>query len=178
MMKSGILIFLFMTVSMNSCRNESVQDIPAGKPGKGDMEELNRYLVRKDRERILNYIERKGFEMQESPTGLWYQVKKSGEGEFLNSDTKIIIEYDCYLLDGTICYSSDELGPKEIVLGRTGIEPGLYEGLRLLRPGAEAVFILPPFLAHGLPGDGNKIPPRSVIVYEVKVLGTDKYDKE
>lgn len=170
MMKADLHILVYLTIFLISCSNRTVQDAPPGKPGKSDMEELNRYLIQKDRERIQNYIERKGLEMEESPTGLWYQILKQGEGEFLNSNNTFRMEYDCYLLDGTKCYSSQELGPKEILLDRTAIEPGLYEGLRSLKPGAEAVFILPPFLAHGLPGDGNKIPPRSVIVYEVKIL--------
>lgn len=170
MIKRGIHIYVFLTIILISCRNETVQDAPPGKPGKSDLEELNRYLIAKDRERILNYIERKGLEMKESQTGLWYQILKQGEGSFLNSSKRVVMEYECYLLDGTKCYSSEDLGPKEIILGRTGIEPGLYEGLMLLKPGGEAIFILPPFLAHGLPGDGNKIPPRSVIVYNVKIL--------
>jgi FKBP-type peptidyl-prolyl cis-trans isomerase len=74
------------------------------------------------------------------------------------------------LLDGTLCYSSADLGPKEIVLGKTELEPGMNEGLRLLKPGAEALFILPPFLAFGLVGDGKKIPPRTIIVYSVSIL--------
>jgi hypothetical protein len=32
------------------------------------------------------------------------------------------------------------------------------------------VFILPPFLAFGLVGDGKKIPPRTIIVYNVSIL--------
>ena len=62
------------------------------------------------------------------------------------------------------------LGPKEIVLGRSQLEPGLNEGLRMLKTGAEATFILPPFLAYGLIGDGKKIPSRAVIIYNVNIL--------
>ncbi len=52
------------------------------------------------------------------------------------------------------------------------MEAGLNQGLRMLKPGGEAIFILPPFLAYGLKGDGNKIPSRSVIVYEIKILNS------
>ena len=79
------------------------------------------------------------------------------------------MDYECFLLDGTLCYSSTEQGPKDIVIGRADIEPGMNEGLKLLRRGAEAIFILPPFLAYGLVGDGKKIPPRSTIVYNVSI---------
>jgi len=34
----------------------------------------------------------------------------------------------------------------------------------------QARLILPPHLAHGLTGDGNKIPARAIIVYDIKVL--------
>jgi FKBP-type peptidyl-prolyl cis-trans isomerase len=40
----------------------------------------------------------------------------------------------------------------------------------MLREGDKARFILPPHIAHGLLGDENRIPPRSVIVYEVELL--------
>jgi FKBP-type peptidyl-prolyl cis-trans isomerase len=134
------------------------------------MEELNRYLIRKDRERIENYIERKGLQMTESPTGLWYQIIRQGEGNFIKENNRIVMGYVCSLLDGTQCYSSEELGPMEVIPGRTSIPAVLYEGLRLLKPGAKAIFILPPFLAFGLPGDGKKIPPQSVVIYNVNIL--------
>ena len=35
-------------------------------------------------------------------------------------------------------------------MGRSEMEAGLNEGLRMLKPGAEAIFIIPPFLAYGL----------------------------
>jgi FKBP-type peptidyl-prolyl cis-trans isomerase len=134
------------------------------------MAEMNRYLVQKDREIIENYIERKNLKMTESPTGLWYYVKDDGNGEYLKDNDRIVMDYECSLLDGTVCYSSADLGPKEIILGRSDLESGMNEGLRLLKPGAEALFILPPFLAFGLVGDGKKIPPRTIIVYSVSIL--------
>jgi FKBP-type peptidyl-prolyl cis-trans isomerase len=54
-------------------------------------------------------------------------------------------------------------------MGRSEMEAGMNEGLRLLRPGSEAIFIMPPYLAYGLIGDRRKIPPRSVLVYRVSV---------
>ncbi len=50
-------------------------------PGINEMADLNKYLMRKDRERIKNYIERKNLKMNESPTGLWYQIIKEGNGQ-------------------------------------------------------------------------------------------------
>lgn len=164
------LIFFFFSFAAVSCGNNQGKPIPNNNPGKDEMADLNRYLVRKDRERIQNYIERKNLRMTESPTGLWYQIIREGEGEKFTDNSKVVLEYECSLLDGTRCYSSKTLGPKEVILGRSRMESGINEGLRLLKPGAEAIFILPPFLAYGLPGDGKMIPSGAVIVYNVNIL--------
>lgn len=156
-----------------SCKGKTRSEIVVPDRGRNDMTELNRYFVQKDREIIQNYIERKDLSMRESSTGLWYHIIKEGSGELITDNDKVTIAYECALLDGTKCYSSDVMGPKEIVPGKTDIEQGLYEGLRMLKPGAEALFIIPPFLAHGLIGDGNKIPPRAILVYDIKVLTVD-----
>jgi FKBP-type peptidyl-prolyl cis-trans isomerase FkpA len=169
-MKTKFILIIAILFSFVSCRSDQVaQKVPA-KPGKQEMAEMNRYLVQKDREIIENYIERKNLKMTESPTGLWYYVKDDGNGEYLKDNDRIVMDYECSLLDGTVCYSSADLGPKEIILGRSDLESGMNEGLRLLKPGAEALFILPPFLAFGLVGDGKKIPPRTIIVYSVSIL--------
>jgi len=164
------LLIIFLLVAFVSCRNNSVKPVLNSKPDMNEMADLNRYFVQKDRERIQNYIERKNLKMNESPTGLWYQIIKEGDGAAFTDNSKVIISYECSLLDGTSCYSSKTLGPKELTLGKSEMEPGLNEGLRLLRPGAEAIFILPPFLAYGLRGDGKMIPSRAIIVYNVNIL--------
>ena len=164
------LFFISLLILTSACRNGKDRGTEIYKPGENDMTELNRFMVQKDRERIQNYIERKKLNMSESPTGLWYLILKEGEGAKFTDRDKVVMEYECYLLDGTKCYSSASLGPRELVLGRSDMEAGLNEGLRMLRPGAEAIFILPPYLAFGLIGDGKKIPSRAVIVYHVNIL--------
>jgi FKBP-type peptidyl-prolyl cis-trans isomerase FkpA len=162
-----LVLFLFAIVS---CKNKSEKSYTNSRPGKNEMADLNKYLVQKDRERIQNYIERKNLSMKESPTGLWYQIIKEGTGDIFTNNDKIIMDYDCSLLDGTKCYSSKDLGQKAVILGRGDIEAGLNEGLHMLKPGAEAIFIIPPFLAYGLVGDSKRIPARATIVYNVVVI--------
>jgi FKBP-type peptidyl-prolyl cis-trans isomerase len=111
--------------------------------------------------------------MKESVNGLWYYITKEGTGKYFTENDKISFNYVCSLLDGTECYNSDKQGPKEFILGKSEIEAGLNEGLRLLKPGGEAIFILPPFLAYGLVGDGKSIPSRATIVYYIKILDSN-----
>lgn len=163
------ILIVFLVVSIVSCREKQGNTLNSPKPGKNEMADLNKYLVQKDRERIKSYIERKSLRMNESPTGLWFQIIREGDGKTFSNNDKVVMDYECSLLDGNKCYSSKDLGPKEVVLGRSEMEPGLNEGLRLLKPGAEAIFIIPPFLAYGLIGDRKMIPPRAVIVYNVDI---------
>lgn len=166
----AILIILF---SLISCKEKQRNSSIVSRPGKNEMADLNKFLVQKDRERIRNYIERKNLKMNESPTGLWYEIIKEGNGKTFTDNDKVVMDFECSLLDGTKCYSSSELGPKKIIIGRSDIEPGLAEGLRLLKPGSRAIFIIPPFLAYGLIGDRKMIPSRAVIVYNVNILPPD-----
>jgi FKBP-type peptidyl-prolyl cis-trans isomerase len=168
-MNTEVSIIILLTVALFSCNKRSEKNVNSMRPGKSQMTELNSYLVQKDRERIQNYIERKNLNMRESATGLWYMVIKEGSGKYFKDNDRITMDYRCSLLDGSLCYSSKTLGPKEIVLGKSELETGLNEGIRLLKPGGEATFILPPFLAYGLTGDSKAVPPRAIIVYEIKV---------
>jgi FKBP-type peptidyl-prolyl cis-trans isomerase FkpA len=160
-------LVLFLLFGLLSCRNNNDRSVPVNKPGQDQMADLNRYFIQKDKERIQNYIERKKLKMKETPTGLWYQIINEGSGLNFADNDKLSFDYECSLLDGTKCYSSKELGPKEAILGRSDLEQGLNEGIKMLKPGAEAIFIIPPYLAYGLLGDRKNIPPRAVIVYNV-----------
>jgi FKBP-type peptidyl-prolyl cis-trans isomerase FkpA len=132
--------------------------------------EVNRLMVKKDKEKIIEYIRLHHLDMKETPTGLWYEIYRKGSGEKAQSNKLATISYHVYLLNGTFCYSSDSLGLKQFRIGQGGVESGLEEGVLLLREGDKAKFIMPPHLAHGLPGDGNKIPARSIIVYDIELL--------
>lgn len=169
-MLNRTIIAAFLVLFILSCKNVGDKNDSDARPNVDALVELNKYFIQKDKERIQNYIERKNLKMSESPTGLWYQIVKPGVGSDFTDADRITMEFDCSLLDGTMCYSSEILGPKELVVGRSSMEPGLNEGLRMLKPGAKAIFILPPYMAFGFPGDGKKIPSRAVLVYNVTIL--------
>jgi FKBP-type peptidyl-prolyl cis-trans isomerase FkpA len=133
----------------------------------------NRILVKKDREKILAYVRRNNLTMKETSSGLWFGIERYGFGIKAKEHAMVTLKYRVSLLDGTVCYDSDSLGYKKFRLGQGGVESGLEEGVLLLSVGDKATFIMPPHLAHGLPGDGNKIPARSVIVYEVILVKVD-----
>jgi FKBP-type peptidyl-prolyl cis-trans isomerase FkpA len=162
---------ILMLVCLISCNRES------GPPSKEDyanarktLMDVNRILVKKDSGKIAEFVKKMNWEMDETETGLWYMIYENGSGEKSEEGLNATINYRVSLLDGTECYSSDSLGPKTFKIGRGSVETGLEEGILLLRGGDRARFILPPHLAHGLVGDDNKIPARSIILYDVELI--------
>ena len=134
------------------------------------LEIANRYLTTLDAERIENYAKRRNWNLIESKSGIWYEIYEKGKGPQALEGQVALLNYKISLLDGTLCYTSDSLGAKEFAIGHGGVESGLEEAILLLHQGDKARVIMPPFRAHGLLGDMEKIPPRSIIVYELEVL--------
>jgi FKBP-type peptidyl-prolyl cis-trans isomerase FkpA len=131
---------------------------------------INRFLVKKDREAIRQHIDRYHLSLQESPTGLWYQIKPGASQKKAREGDIAIVDYQLSLLDGTLCYSTDSLGSERFTIGSSSeVETGLTEGILMMHEGDQATFILPPHLAQGLAGSHN-IPPRSILVYRIKLL--------
>lgn len=131
--------------------------------------EINRELVIKEKERIESYISRKGLDMKFDSTGFWYKIIEHGSDTLLTEGDRVSLEYECSMLDGTLCYSSDRDGNLDVVIGNTDIPGGLDAALRLVGNKGEAMVILPNNLAYGLPGDGKRIPSRAALIYSFKV---------
>ncbi len=166
-----ISIILLFILSALACRQKS--STSAEKQALSNPENLikaNKILVRKDSVKIAAYVKRRNWEMSETETGLWYMIYENGKGPLAKKGEVATINYKISLLDGTECYSSDDLGPKIFKIGQGGVESGLEEGILLMHVGDKARFIMPPHLAHGLIGDEKRIPARAIILYEVKLI--------
>ena len=168
------LIIGFATVLLVSC---------FGSPERHDFEkqqtrehkealiEVNKQLVRDDMSEIENYAERRGWDMLMTKTGVWYQVYEQGKGAQIHEKQTISFNYTVHLLNGKLCYSSEQDGkPKTVTVGQGEPVHGLDKHLELLKRGDKARFILPPHMAYGMVGDNNKIPMRSTIVYNIEVI--------
>lgn len=166
-MRSFILIFTIIFFSCN--RENEGSNRPVIKHTKKSLEEVNKLLVDKDSEQIKSYVDRRGWKMEVSQSGLWYMIYEEGTGREIKKGDVITFNYEVWLLNGTLCYSSNELGAKSFTVGKGGVEAGLEEGVLNLKFGSKARFILPPHLAFGLIGDENRIPARASIIYDIEI---------
>jgi FKBP-type peptidyl-prolyl cis-trans isomerase FkpA len=134
----------------------------------------NQYMRERHREHMVAFADRTGWEMTETPTGLWYMVLEEGHGPGIQRENLVTYTCETRLIDGQLCYAADTNSPKKIVIGKGGVEAGLEEGLLLLKEGDKARFIIPPYLAHGNFGDGAKIPGSAILLMEVQVLSVKR----
>jgi FKBP-type peptidyl-prolyl cis-trans isomerase len=73
------------------------------------------------------------------------------------------------MLDGELYFDSRVDGPKQFIVEESPAERGLHEAVQLLAKGDSARIILPPHLAYGLAGDGEKIPGRAILWCEIRI---------
>jgi FKBP-type peptidyl-prolyl cis-trans isomerase len=131
---------------------------------------VNKYLVKKYAKEIESYSRQRDWNMKQTSTGLWYMIYKKGTGRKASKDLFATVNYSVKLLEGTTCYSTDSLGPETFRIGQNQVESGLDEGILMMHEGDKARFILPPYLAHGLLGDRKKIPPLTIIIYDIELI--------
>jgi FKBP-type peptidyl-prolyl cis-trans isomerase len=160
------LFFVFL-----SCNQAPVQT-PANRQAVDstslNLLEMNRILAEREQKEILQFIEEKGWKMEVSPIGFWYEIREQGTGKpFVKNDLGHI-EYSLSMLDGTQCAENAPL----IIKKGAGEEPrGIDEALGMLREGGSGRFIIPSNLAYGVLGNDDRcVKSHAAIVYEVKIL--------
>lgn len=160
------LLFFSCDNVKNKKENQHIDD----KQLELSLEEMNCKMLQYESELIDNYIEKNNLKVIKTGTGLRYQIFNEGDGNLIKKGDVVTLEYELSLLSGELLYSSENDGNKVFLVSRGGVETGLEEAVLKLKNNSEAILILPSHLAHGLLGDGNKIPPKAIIVYKIKVI--------
>ena len=173
----NILSIIVLIVMMFSCSNASNNEKSKQFEKESINEsliEINKDLLMRESNMIDEYVKKNNLEVVRTGTGLRYQIIESGEGDYINKGDIVTLKYDVCLLNGELLYSSDNEGYKFFRVGRGGVESGLEEAILKLKKNSVSTLIIPSHLAHGLTGDGNKIPPKAVLVYKLKVVDVVK----
>lgn len=104
-------------------------------------------------------------------SGLQYMVLRQGSGERPTATSKVRVNYEGKLLDGTVFDSSYTRGqPVEFALGQ--VVKGWTEGLQLMPVGSKYRFWIPSNLAYGAEGtQGGPIGPDAALTFDVELLG-------
>lgn len=168
------LLFILSCVSENEepILNDEINLIVSKELSSEELIEINKTWIKDEAFRIDDFCRRHSWPVKNTQTGIRYYIYKKGNGQFPEVDDIVEIEFKVRLLDSdtTLCYSSDESGIAKFKVEKDYIETGLHEAITYLNIGSEAFVILPHYLAHGLIGNTDKIPPLSSVLYEIKLL--------
>ncbi|KAA0238665.1 MAG: FKBP-type peptidyl-prolyl cis-trans isomerase [Chlorobiota bacterium] len=103
-------------------------------------------------------------------SGLKYAIISHGDGPMIDSGKVVTVNYSGYLQDGTLFDSSVERDePIQFVVGQGQVIPGWDEGMRLLKKGDKARFIIPPQLGYG-EMQLEKIPANSTLIFDTEIV--------
>ncbi len=105
----------------------------------------------------------------ETESGLQYLVIEQGDGDHPFEGCNVIIHQRCALLNGKLIEDTFQDNEADEVPMNELIE-GYREGLLLMRKGSRFKLFIPPDLAWGKKGTGNKIPPNALLIFDVRLI--------
>ncbi len=107
-------------------------------------------------------------------SGLQYEVVKEGDGAVPKASDTVTVHYTGTFADGKKFDSSAGGEPASFQVNQ--VIPGWTEGLQLMKVGAKYKFTIPSGLAYGPEGRMPTIPPGSVLLFDVELLGVKTAD--
>jgi len=170
-----ILIAIFFA-GIIACKSSPEQNLPEeNKTNREDLIRTHKNIMKDESNAIDEYIARRNYKMDVSPTGLRYMIYYKGEGKIKAvKDDNVKLHYTISLLNGNLIYSSDSTGAMEFVIGKSEIINGIQEGVTYMHEGDKAIFILPAHLAYGLTGDGDQIKYYEALVVEAELISINR----
>ena len=106
--------------------------------------------------------------MFELESGLQLQVITEGDGISPAIESVVTVDQRVRLVDGKVIGDTFKEGRPDTFSLQEAVE-GYAEGLCEMRVGGRTVIYCPPDLAWGKKGAGKKIPPNSVVIYDVRL---------
>lgn len=156
---------LLLTVS---CHDVPVVEIssPAEDTLRENLINANRYIAGSEATQIDSYIERRGWQMKRLAGGARVMETHPGKGRHVDYEDTLSINYTLEAIDGKVIYRNV---CDTVVAGHLQPTRGLDAALRSLSHGSEAVVILPSEQGYGVAGDGERVGPRMILIYKIKI---------
>lgn len=177
---SLLLNIVLVSILLVSCFNEEPDKVEEQTEAelKEQLIKENKLFVEQENERINNYIARHKYNMQETGTGLRYEMLQETNGERALDEDKVQITYTSKIVNGKILVGENGADTISIHIGKTEIPSGVNEAVQLLKEGEKGRFILPSHLAYGLTGDNDRVPPDAALQYNIELLKVDRTKKQ
>ena len=104
----------------------------------------------------------------ETASGLQYTIREEGTGKTPDEWSTMEINQRILLVDGTVIRDTYHSIETDTFTMEEAID-GLKEGMPLMKEGSKFRFVVPPDLAWGKRGAGNKIGPYAVLIFDIRL---------
>jgi len=132
-----------------------------------DMVERQRMYLAQERQLIERYIESHQLEgIERNGFGMYELQMSEGDGRVASMEDEVVYSATVYLMDD----SGVGQYVDTIALGRSQIELGLHTAIEGMKEGEKKLVLIPSFLAKGLAGDLDKVPPQSPLRYDIRLI--------
>jgi len=98
---------------------------------------------------------------------IWYTEQVVGTGIQPQVGNRVRVNYTLSLLNGT-ALENGNYGP--FTLGTRAVVDGFDYGIRTMKVGGKSRFYIPSGLGYGTAGSGSKIPPNTILVFDIELL--------
>ena len=107
--------------------------------------------------------------VQTTESGLQYKVLTKGTGKVPTAESKVKVEYEGRLMDGTVFDSSAQHGSEPAQFAANQVIKGWTEALTMMPVGSEWEVYIPQELAYGQ-RDMGTIKPYSTLIFKMKLV--------
>lgn len=138
---------------------------------------MNKKIIAADEKDILALIEKDtSRDYFSSEQGFWYYYNNEIPSETEQADFGDVVKYEYEIkdLNGNTIYTKEELGTQEYQMDKEELISGLREGLKLMKEGETATFLLPSHKAFGYYGDLKRIGANMPIITTVTILNIEQ----
>lgn len=109
-------------------------------------------------------------EFTELPSGVMLGDVRAGDGEIVDEQSTVKVQYTVTLLNGSLIINTYSEGrPKEFHMSEAPTK-GFADGLVGARVGGKRKLIVPPSMGYGDEGWRDIIPPNATIVYDIETI--------
>lgn len=121
-------------------------------------------IAAKDREKIIEYIEKNNLDAIEHESGVFYLITKGGSSTFPTQNSTVRLNYTGKLLNGK---EFDGQTNAQFNLQNTIL--GFRHGIPMFDKGSEGMLLVPSGLGYG-PNGTFSIPPNAVLIFEIELI--------
>jgi FKBP-type peptidyl-prolyl cis-trans isomerase len=177
------LVNILETEQQADSANQAERILAKPRMYKKQIEEIEKELAKNkqqleiDSKIIEDYLLKNNIKAVKTKWGTYVSVITDGTGEKMTSSSIATVNYTGRTLDSGKVFDSNtdpkfsHVQPYEVNLGEFGsLILGWTDGLTQLKSGSKATFFIPSSLGYGKAGNGDRIKPDEILIFDMEVL--------